>query len=77
MMALMRLRGLRNCSYRLLDGAFGELAPKTCFCVRNADTVQDYGNEKEAGQGVKRAIDEGIVKREVAAAHTVAAMERA
>jgi D-xylose reductase len=24
---------------------------------------QDYGNEKEAGQGVKRAIDEGLVKR--------------
>jgi len=24
----------------------------------------DYGNEKEAGQGVKRAIDEGLVKRE-------------
>lgn len=24
----------------------------------------DYGNEKEAGVGVKRAIDEGIVKRE-------------
>lgn len=23
----------------------------------------DYGNEKECGQGVKRAIDEGIVKR--------------
>jgi len=24
----------------------------------------DYGNEKEAGRGVKRAIDEGLVKRE-------------
>jgi diketogulonate reductase-like aldo/keto reductase len=24
----------------------------------------DYGNEKEAGAGIKRAVDEGIVKRE-------------
>lgn len=24
----------------------------------------DYGNEKEAGQGVKRAIGDGLVKRE-------------
>lgn len=24
----------------------------------------DYGNEKESGDGLKRAIDEGIVKRE-------------
>lgn len=24
----------------------------------------DYGNEKEAGDGIKRAIDEGLVKRE-------------
>ncbi|KAI5785888.1 D-xylose reductase [Geopyxis carbonaria] len=28
------------------------------------DGAFDYGNEKECGQGVKRAIDEGIVKRE-------------
>ncbi|CUS12051.1 unnamed protein product [Tuber aestivum] len=28
------------------------------------DGAFDYGNEKEAGQGVKRAIDEGLVKRE-------------
>ncbi|KJA21550.1 hypothetical protein HYPSUDRAFT_140479 [Hypholoma sublateritium FD-334 SS-4] len=28
------------------------------------DGAFDYGNEKEAGKGVKRAIDEGIVKRE-------------
>uniref|UniRef100_A0A8H7XLV7 NADP-dependent oxidoreductase domain-containing protein n=1 Tax=Psilocybe cubensis TaxID=181762 RepID=A0A8H7XLV7_PSICU len=28
------------------------------------DGAFDYGNEKEAGLGVKRAIDEGIVKRE-------------
>ncbi len=28
------------------------------------DGACDYGNEVEAGQGVKRAIDEGLVKRE-------------
>jgi len=27
------------------------------------DGAFDYGNEKEAGQGMKRAIDEGLVKR--------------
>ncbi|KIJ46472.1 hypothetical protein M422DRAFT_46191 [Sphaerobolus stellatus SS14] len=31
---------------------------------RLIDGACDYGNEIEAGQGVKRAIDEGIVKRE-------------
>jgi D-xylose reductase len=30
---------------------------------RLLDGAFDYGNEKEAGAGVKRAIDEGIVKR--------------
>ncbi len=28
------------------------------------DGAADYGNEKEAGEGIKRAIDEGLVKRE-------------
>jgi len=28
------------------------------------DGACDYGNEKECGQGVKRAIDDGLVKRE-------------
>lgn len=28
------------------------------------DGAGDYGNEKEAGEGIKRAIDEGLVKRE-------------
>ncbi|CCD24474.1 trifunctional aldehyde reductase/xylose reductase/glucose 1-dehydrogenase (NADP(+)) NDAI_0D01600 [Naumovozyma dairenensis CBS 421] len=28
------------------------------------DGATDYGNEKEVGQGIKRAIDEGLVKRE-------------
>lgn len=31
---------------------------------RLLDGACDYGNEVEAGQGVKRAIDEGLVKRE-------------
>jgi hypothetical protein len=28
------------------------------------DGAADYGNEKEAGEGVRRALEEGIVKRE-------------
>lgn len=28
------------------------------------DGAYDYQNEREAGQGIKRAIEEGIVKRE-------------
>jgi len=28
------------------------------------DGAGDYGNEKEAGEGIKKAIDEGLVKRE-------------
>lgn len=28
------------------------------------DGAGDYGNEKEAGEGVRRALEEGIVKRE-------------
>ena len=31
---------------------------------RCIDEAADYGNEKEAGQGIKKALDEGIVKRE-------------
>ena len=31
---------------------------------RLLDGAGDYGNEKEAGEGVRRAISEGIVKRE-------------
>ncbi|KAG5715272.1 putative NAD(P)H-dependent D-xylose reductase xyl1, partial [Termitomyces sp. T112] len=31
---------------------------------RLLDGAGDYGNEKEAGEGVRRAIQEGIVKRE-------------
>lgn len=28
------------------------------------DGAGDYGNEKEAGEGVRRALEEGIVKRD-------------
>ena len=31
---------------------------------RLLDNACDYGNEKEVGQGIKRAIDEGIVTRQ-------------
>ena len=31
---------------------------------RLLDGAGDYGNEKEAGEGVKRAINDGLVKRE-------------
>ena len=31
---------------------------------RLIDEASDYGNEKEAGEGIKRALDEGICKRE-------------
>ena len=32
--------------------------------VRLIDTASKYENEVEVGRGIKRAIDEGIVKRE-------------
>ena len=32
--------------------------------VRLIDTAYKYGNEKEVGKGIKRALDEGICKRE-------------
>ena len=31
---------------------------------RTIDEASDYGNEEEAGQGIKRALDEGLCKRE-------------
>lgn len=31
---------------------------------RLLDEAADYGNEKEAGEGVRRAIADGLVKRE-------------
>lgn len=32
--------------------------------VRMFDSSSDYGNEHESGKGLKRALDEGLVKRE-------------
>ena len=32
--------------------------------IRHIDCASDYGNEKEVGEGIKQAIDEGVVKRE-------------
>ena len=32
--------------------------------VRHIDAACDYGNEKEVGLGIKRAIEEGLVTRE-------------
>ena len=31
---------------------------------RHLDCAADYGNEKEVGEGIKKAIDAGLVKRE-------------
>lgn len=31
---------------------------------RHFDSASDYGNEKQSGEGLKRAIDGGLVKRE-------------
>lgn len=43
-------------------------ADKAYECIkmgyRLIDEAACYGNEKECGEGIKRAIDEGIVKRE-------------
>jgi len=44
--------------YRLFDGAFGLSVLKL-----KKRSLRHYGNEKQCGQGVKRAIDEGLVKR--------------
>ena len=45
---------------------------KTAECVYTAiksgyrliDEACDYGNEKECGEGIKKALDEGLIKRE-------------
>jgi len=49
--------------YRLFDGAGRSLS----FFVNGPErpiSIGDYGNEKEAGEGVRRALSEGLVKRE-------------
>jgi D-xylose reductase len=48
--------------YRLFDGACG--ASHLRFQESFAHSTSDYGNEIEAGQGVARAIKDGLVKRE-------------
>ncbi|KAF9889927.1 NAD(P)H-dependent D-xylose reductase (XR) [Aspergillus nanangensis] len=58
--------------YRLFDGACGkQLSHPLSFLslerkenLTSSPNFTDYGNEVEAGQGVARAIKEGIVKRE-------------
>ena len=54
--------------YRLFDGASGEYWETfSGFIPAMANPTmafQDYGNEVESGQGVARALKEGIVKRE-------------
>lgn len=51
--------------YRLFDGACGtsHVHMNTIYLYAYSGTA-DYGNEVESGQGVARAIKEGIVKRE-------------
>lgn len=44
---------LPECAYQAIKAGY-----------RLFDEACDYGNEKECGQGIKRAIDEGLVKRE-------------
>jgi D-xylose reductase len=46
-----------------------ETCPETVYeaiklGVRHIDCATDYGNEEDVGKGIKKAIDEGIVKRE-------------
>ena len=48
--------------YRLFDGACGELNLDRLVALDWR--ILDYGNEVEAGQGVARALKDGIVKRE-------------
>jgi D-xylose reductase len=52
--------------YRLFDGACGKLLHVPPFPSNKIPNkpFPDYGNEKEAGEGVARAIKEGLVKRE-------------
>eukprot|EP00493_Phyllostaurus_siculus_P022718 UN23052 len=44
---------LPNCTYEAIKAGY-----------RLIDEAAAYGNEKEAGEGIKKAIDEGLVKRE-------------
>ena len=54
--------------YNLIyDGHYNRFTYSLCFQAgyRLIDCACDYGNEVEVGQGIKKAIDEGIVTREV------------
>ncbi|KAF8756053.1 hypothetical protein RHS01_04844 [Rhizoctonia solani] len=66
---------MRRCKFDRMTNQQTEILTLLCLCrqtVYNAiksgyrllDGAGDYGNEKEAGEGVARAIKEGIVKRE-------------
>lgn len=52
--------------FRVEDGADLANAVKTAIKhgYRSIDTAEIYGNETSVGQGVKEAIEEGLVKRE-------------
>jgi D-xylose reductase len=49
--------------YRLFDGAAGKSDNRWSLELPT-EMIIDYGNEKEAGEGVARAIKDGLVKRE-------------
>ena len=62
---------LRRCELSSLEFPWKQLKVphKTVYNAIKAgyrllDGAGDYGNEKEAGEGVKRAISDGLVKRE-------------
>ncbi|KAH9982826.1 Aldo/keto reductase [Lactifluus volemus] len=54
--------------YRLADSLCSQMPLRVYDAIkvgyRLLDGAGDYGNEREAGEGVKRAIRDGIVKRE-------------
>lgn len=56
-----------TCDYRsqlLLDVGLEVVHEAIKIGYRLIDGACDYGNEKEAGEGVRRAIKDGIVRRE-------------
>ena len=62
---------LRRCESNRDDysGSFVDMGHKVVYDAikigyRLLDGACDYGNEKEAGEGVRRAIKDGLVKRE-------------
>ena len=62
---------MRRCEFSSLRFLWRQLIDphKTVYNAIKAgyrllDGAGDYGNEKEAGEGVKRAINDGLIKRE-------------